>query len=518
MQLFNMLEGVLSYLQPDEIEQVRRAFLMAEKAHDGQFRASGEPYIVHPVAVARILATMHLDYKSLIVALLHDVIEDTEYSKEDIQTTFDEEIASLVDGVTKLTQIKFNTRAEAQAENFRKMLLAMTKDVRTIIIKLADRMHNMQTVQHLNFERRRRIARETLDIYAPLARRLGMHHFSLELENYAFSVMHPLRYRVLADAMKKVQGDHHDILEEIKLAVQGKLENNQVGLITIEAREKHLYSIYRKMRNKHIPFNEIMDVYAFRIVVDDPQACYQVLGLVHSLFKPVPERFKDYVAIPKANGYQSLHTTLFGPYGLPIEVQIRTTDMDHLAISGIAAHWVYKSEKERIEQSQLRAQKWVKNLLELQQSSGDSLEFIESVKVDLFPDEVYLFTPKGKIVELPAGATAIDFAYAVHTDIGNSCVAVKIDRQLAALSSGLINGQTIEVITSSRGRPNPAWLDFVATSKARSGIRHYLKNQQKSEAIVLGRQLLEKALGALGLKLNKIPEPAMKFVLQFTSL
>lgn len=498
MQLFNMLEGTLSYLQPDEVEQVQRAYHMAEEAHNGQFRASGEPYIVHPVAVARILATMRLDYKSIIVALLHDIIEDTVCSKEDIQVAFDEEIANLVDGVTKLTQIKFNTRAEAQAENFRKMLLAMTKDVRTIIIKLADRMHNMQTVQHLNADRRRRIARETLDIYAPLARRLGMHHFSLELENYAFAVMHPLRYRVLADAMKKVQGDHHDILEEIKSAVQNKLENHQIGLMTIEAREKHLYSIYCKMKKKHIAFADITDFYAFRIIVKTVDDCYRTLGMIHSLYKPLPAKIKDYIAMPKNNGYQSLHSIMFGPYGAPIEIQIRTPKMNDLANQGVAAHWAYKSGTFP-SKSQLQAQQWLKSLIDIQQKSGNSLEFIENVKIDLFPDDVYVFTPKGDIMELPSGATAMDFAYMVHTDVGNRCVAARIDRQLAPLSTVLTNGQTLEIITTESARPTSAWLNVVVTGKAKSAIKHYLKTQRKSESEKLGLMLLKRAFMNFGM-------------------
>jgi guanosine-3',5'-bis(diphosphate) 3'-pyrophosphohydrolase len=424
LQLLNSLETVINYLKKEEIEQVQKAFYVAEKAHEGQLRASGEPYIGHPVAVAKILAGMRLDYKSIIVALLHDVIEDTDLSKEDLREAFDDEIADLVDGVTKLTKIKFNTRAEAQAENFRKMLLAMTKDVRTIIIKLADRMHNMQTVQHLAFERRRRIARETLDIYAPLARRLGMHHFSLELENYGFSVLHPLRYRILADAMKKVHGSHYDILQEIKLAVEKKLENNNISLKTIEAREKHIYSIYCKMMSKHISFSDITDFYAFRIIVDSVDDCYRTLGFVHSLYKPLPSKIKDYIAMPKTNGYQSLHTVMFGPYGVPIEIQIRTPKMNDLANQGVAAHWAYKTGSFP-SKSQLQAQQWLKSLIDIQQKSGNSLEFIENVKMDLFPDDVYVFTPKGEIMELPAGATAMDFAYMVHTDVGNKMCCCK---------------------------------------------------------------------------------------------
>jgi len=500
-----MLEGSIAYLNQSEIDEVKRAFVLAEKAHEGQCRASGEPYIVHPVAVARILASMHLDCKSIIVALLHDVIEDTTYTKDDIRQEFDNEIADLVDGVTKLTQIKFNTRAEAQAENFRKMLLAMTKDVRTIIIKLADRMHNMQTVQHLDFVRRRRIARETLDIYAPLARRLGMHHFSLELENYGFSVMHPLRYRILADAMKKVQGNHHDILQEIKTSLQNKMENNNISLKTIEAREKHLYSIYRKMLTKHISFSDITDFYAFRIIVETNDDCYRTLGVVHSIYKPLQAKIKDYIAMPKSNGYQSLHSVMFGPYGVPVEIQIRTPKMDDMANQGVAAHWAYKSGAFP-SKSQLQAQKWLKSLIDIQQRSGNSLEFIENVKMDLFPDEVYVFTPKGDIMELPAGATAMDFAYMVHTNVGNRCVAARIDRQLAPLSTVLLNGQTLEIITTETAHPTQAWLNVVVTGKAKSAVRHYLKTQRKSESERLGIMLLKRAFMNFGVDFESCRE------------
>jgi len=500
-----MLEGSIAYLNQSEIDEVKRAFVLAEKAHEGQCRASGEPYIVHPVAVARILASMHLDCKSIIVALLHDVIEDTTYTKDDIRQEFDNEIADLVDGVTKLTQIKFNTRAEAQAENFRKMLLAMTKDVRTIIIKLADRMHNMQTVQHLDFVRRRRIGRETLDIYAPLARRLGMHHFSLELENYGFSVMHPLRYRILADAMKKVQGNHHDILQEIKTSLQNKMENNNISLKTIEAREKHLYSIYRKMLTKHISFSDITDFYAFRIIVETNDDCYRTLGVVHSIYKPLQAKIKDYIAMPKSNGYQSLHSVMFGPYGVPVEIQIRTPKMDDMANQGVAAHWAYKSGAFP-SKSQLQAQKWLKSLIDIQQRSGNSLEFIENVKMDLFPDEVYVFTPKGDIMELPAGATAMDFAYMVHTNVGNRCVAARIDRQLAPLSTVLLNGQTLEIITTETAHPTQAWLNVVVTGKAKSAVRHYLKTQRKSESERLGIMLLKRAFMNFGVDFESCRE------------
>ncbi len=506
MRLFRKLRRKLEYLDDEQIEQIHQAYLTALSAHRGQKRRTGEPYITHPVAVACILAEMHMDYQSIMAALMHDVIEDTPVSKENLAEQFGDAVAELVDGVSKLTQIEFATKVEAQAENFRKMVLAMARDIRVILIKLADRLHNMRTLGSLPSQKRRRIAKETLEIYAPIAKRLGMRNLSVELEELGFMSHYPVRYAILKEAVRKARGNRKKVLNLIDKTLSDGLSRSNFPSFVVTGREKHLYSIYRKMRTKRVPFNEIMDVYAFRIIVDDVDTCYRSLGIVHSLFKPVPERFKDYVAIPKANGYQSLHTTLFGPYGLPIEVQIRTAEMDRMAISGIAAHWLYKADAEDMSQSQLRAQRWVKNLLELQKSTGNSLEFFESVKMDLFPDEVYVFTPKGNIMALPGGATAVDFAYAVHTDVGNRCVAVKIDRQLTPLSTSLVNGQTIEVITSSRGRPSPVWLDFVVTSKARSGIRHFLKTQKRSESIDLGYQLLDKALNTYGLSIKKLTD------------
>lgn len=517
MRLFKKLRRRLDYLDETSIAKIHQAYLVALDAHRGQKRRTGEPYITHPVAVACILADMKMDPETIMAALLHDVIEDTPIEKSELTEKFGQDVAELVDGVSKLTQIEFVSKAEAQAENFRKMVLAMSRDIRVILVKLADRLHNMRTLGSMPASKRYRIARETLDIFAPIAKRLGMRNFSVELEELGFQARYPRRFAILNDSVRRARGNRKKVLSLIDKALHEGISNSRLPACTIQGREKHLFSVYRKMRVKRLPFNEIMDVYAFRIIVDDIDTCYRVLGVVHSLFKPVPERFKDYIAIPKANGYQSLHTTLFGPYGLPIEVQIRTTEMDRMASDGIAAHWIYKANDDEISQSQLRAQRWVKNLIELQQSSGNSLEFIENVKVDLFPDEVYVFTPKGKIMELPAGATAVDFAYAVHTDIGNSCVAVKIDRQLAPLSVVLSNGQSVEVITTSRGRPNPAWLDFVVTSKARSNIRHFLKSQRKVESIALGRQLLQKALSQYSLSLKKIPDSAVEFLNSETS-
>ena len=514
MRLFKNLRRKLDYLNANEIEQIHQAYLTALEAHHGQKRRTGEPYITHPMAVAGILADMQMDHQTIMAAILHDVLEDTSVEKGTLEERFGKNVADLVDGVSKLTQIEFVSRAEAQAENFRKMVLAMAKDIRVILVKLADRLHNMRTLGSLPASKRRRIAKETLEIFARVANRLGMRELAVELEELGFQALYPRRYTVLHEAIEKNRGNRKKILNLIYQSLTDALANNNLPAGKVIGREKHLYSIYRKMRVKHLPFNEIMDVYAFRIIVDDIDKCYRALGVVHSLFKPVPERFKDYIAIPKANGYQSLHTTLFGPYGVPIEVQIRTAEMDRVATSGIAAHWIYKTAEEI--EPHVRAQRWVKNLLELQQRAGSSLEFIENVKLDLFPDEVYVFTPGGDIKELPAGATALDFAYAVHTDVGTHCAAVRIDRQYAPLSAVLSNGQTVEIITSPQSRPNPAWLDFVVTSKARSGIRHFLKTRVRTESVAFGKQLLQKALSSYSLSLKKLSEPSINYILSET--
>src|SRR3990167_8409620 len=513
MRLFKRLRRKLQYLSEPHILLIHQAYLTALEAHRGQCRQTGEPYITHPVSVACILADMKMDQHSIMAALLHDVIEDTKIEKSDLEKTFGAEVANLVDGVSKLTQIEFVSRAQAQAENFRKMVFAMARDIRVILVKLADRLHNMRTLHTLSSEKKHRVSKETVEIFAPIAKRLGMRDFSVELEELSFAALYPHRYDVLKDAVQRARGNRKKILALINKTLQDGLEKNQFPPCTIIGREKHLYSIYRKMRTKRIPFNEIMDVYAFRIIVDDADTCYRMLGLVHCLFKPVPERFQDYIAIPKANGYQSLHTTLFGPYGLPIEVQIRTTEMDRIASSGIAAHWLYKSDEKELEKPHIHAQKWVKNLLELQKNAGSSLEFIESVKVDLFPDEVYTFTPKGDIKELPAGATGVDFAYEVHTDVGNHCMAIKINRQLAPLSARLSNGDTFEIVTASTARPNPSWLDFVVMSKAKNGIRHFLKSQHYSASVNLGKKLLQKALYDQALSFKKVPDAVWLFFL-----
>ncbi|MCQ3830117.1 bifunctional GTP diphosphokinase/guanosine-3',5'-bis pyrophosphate 3'-pyrophosphohydrolase [Microbulbifer elongatus] len=502
-----------SYLPPDQIQFVRRAYFYAEQAHEGQKRRSGEPYITHPLAVATILAGMHMDAQSLAAAMLHDVIEDTGIPKAALAEQFGEEIADLVDGVSKLTQFETDSPAEKQAENFQKMALAMARDIRVILVKLADRLHNMRTLGSLKPEKRARIARETLEIYAPIANRLGMNDVRIEFEDRSFFAIYPLRASRLRAALVAARGNRKELLEKIQNAIELRLDRENIDALVI-GREKHLYSIYQKMRSKKKSFKEIMDVYAFRIIVDSVDTCYRTFGVIHNLYKPVISEFKDYIAIPKSNGYQSLHTVLLGMHGVPIEVQIRTKEMDEMANSGIAAHWLYKSSGDEVLNtggtSQVRARRWVQGLLEMQQRAGDSLEFIENVKIDLFPDEVYVFTPKGKIIDLPAGATAVDFAYSVHTDIGNSCVAVRINQRLAPLSQPLESGQKVEILTSKNVQPNPNWLNFVVTAKARSAIRHYLKHQRHHDSIELGRRLLEKALTKFHLKISDLDEQHIK--------
>ncbi|MGO1232421.1 MAG: RelA/SpoT family protein [Marinobacter sp.] len=493
------------YLDHNRINQVRRAYYYAEQAHEGQMRKSGDRYITHPLAVAGILAKLRLDHQSLMAAMLHDVIEDTGIPKDALAEQFGDDVAELVDGVSKLTQIEFRTRAEAQAENFQKMTLAMARDIRVILVKLADRLHNMRTLGPMPYEKRLRIATETLDIYAPIANRLGMHAICTELEDLGFSSLYPMRSKYIAKAVDKLRGSHREIIEEIRGRLQEKLEARELpGRIL--GREKHLNSIYNKMKFKHKSFHEIMDVYAFRIITETEDDCYRILGAVHNLYKPLPGRFKDYIAMPKANGYQSLHTTLFGMH-VNIEIQIRTEEMEHIANDGIAAHWMYKSEDSGVTTiNESRVDRWVKGLMEIQERADDSMEFIEHVKVDLFPDEIYVFTPKGRIMELPSGATPVDFAYAIHTDIGNAAVACRINRNLASLSQPLQSGQTVEVITAPGARPNPAWLSFVVTGKARSSIRHVLKTRERAESLELGRTLLKRSLKGFGARLTDISD------------
>jgi guanosine-3',5'-bis(diphosphate) 3'-pyrophosphohydrolase len=506
------------YLNDTEIGAIEQAYLLAKEAHEGQKRHTGEPYIIHPVAVATILAQMRMDPPTIMAAILHDVIEDTYVEKQDLINRFGKEVADLVDGVTKLTQINFESHAQAQAENFRKMVMAMARDIRVILVKLADRLHNMRTIGCLPPKKRRRIALETLEIFAPIANRLGMHAFSVEFEDLGFAALYPMRYRILKEAVNKARASRKEIMELIDSEMRGSLKKANTPNWKISGREKHLYSIYKKMHDKHLSFSEIMDVYGFRVLVDKIDTCYRALGVLHNLYKPLTQKFKDYIAIPKANGYQSLHTVLFGPYGVPIEVQIRTEELHKMAENGIAAHWLYKTDKPLFDDAQNRAKEWLKGVLEMHKSSKNSLEFIENVKIDLFPDEVYVFTPKGNILELPSGATAVDFAYAIHSDIGNTCVAVKLDRRMSPLSTPLTSGQQIEIITAAGARPNPAWLNFVVTGKARSNIKHFLKKQQREESVELGRRLVEKSLKSMGMNLSQSSIEHLDAIIQSTGL
>jgi RelA/SpoT family (p)ppGpp synthetase len=483
-----------SYLPASQVERVQEAYEFANESHRGQKRMTGEAYITHPVAVAMILADLHLDGQTICAALLHDVIEDTPAAKDDIVERFGREVGEIVDGVSKLDKVQFKSKKEAQAESFRKMILAMVRDIRVIMVKLADRTHNMRTMSGMPAPKRRRIAQETLEIYAPIANRLGIHSIKLELEDLGFKALYPQRYRVIERELKKARGNQKEFLPKIVANIEKAMQ--KAGIPTkVDSREKHLYSIYQKMRRKRVSLSEVIDVYG--------------LGVVHGLYKPMPGRFKDYIAIPRINGYQSLHTTLFGPNGVPIEVQIRTDDMHRLAESGIAAHWQYKTGEDRGSSSHERAREWLKSLMQMQEG-GNSEEFLESVKVDLFPDKCYVFTPRGDILRLPRGATCVDFAYAVHTDVGNRCVAAKIDRRLVPLRTALRNGQTVEIITAKGATPNPAWANFVVTAKARASIRQYLKTMKRSEAVDLGRRLVNQALGEFKLQLKALEDGVLE--------
>src|SRR5436190_6326926 len=485
------------YLQAPDVALVERAFAFSEEAHQGQFRKSGEPYITHPLAVASILSQWRLDAQGLAAALLHDVMEDTRVTKTQIETSFGKPVADMVDGVSKLDQIEFQSREDQQAESFRKMLLAMAQDVRVILIKLADRLHNMRTLDAMAPAHRERIARETLDIYAPIANRLGLNALYQELQDLSFKHLYPVRYRVLAKAIKAARGNRREVMNRILQTIRDGLKQDDIAA-TVTGREKTAYSVYKKMREKHYTFSQVFDIYGVRVLVKDATACYAALGVLHGLYKPIPGKFKDYVAIPKANGYQSLHTTLFGPFGTPLEAQIRTHDMHRVAEAGVAAHWLYKSGGAiDLAEAQRETTKWLQSLLEIQSESRDSKEFLEHVKGDLFPEEIYVFTPKGKIMALPRGATAVDFAYGVHTDIGHHCVAARINYELLPLRSELKNGDHVEILTSPTARPNPSWLSFVATGKARSRIRHFLKGLQQKESAALGERLLDQALATL---------------------
>ncbi len=505
-------KGLRRHLRRDRIQAIRRAYHIGASAHQGQTRKSGEPYITHPVAVAQILADIGMDADTIIAAILHDTIEDTAITRADIQAEFGSEVADLVDGVTKLDKVQFQDRAEATAESFRKMVMAMARDLRVILIKLADRLHNMRTLGSMATEARRRIARETLDIYAPIAQRLGMNAVKGELQDLAFRALYPTRYRVIAKHIQRMQGDRQEAITQIENDLARCLKQEGIRH-RLASRIKSPYSIYSKMLRDSRPLDQVMDVYGFRIVVESTMQCYHVLGAVHSLYKPVEARFHDYIAIPKANGYQSLHTVLIGPFDAPIEVQIRTEDMDTIAERGIAAHWAYKADGST-SNTHNRAREWLSGLVEHQAGTGSSLEFVENVKIDLFPDEVYVFTPRGDILTLPSGATVLDFAYAVHTDVGDHAVTARIDKKLAALRTRLDSGQTVEIVTAPSAQPHPAWLEFASTSKARTAIRNHLKRLQYEDAVHLGHRMLDRALAARGSSLEDLSSQSLQRYLQ----
>lgn len=493
------------YLKPEDIAQVWEAYRYAFKAHDGVVRKTGEPYITHPVSVACVLADLHMDVPTILAALLHDVVEDTITTMPDIKEIFGQQVAELVDGVTKLDKIEFQSASEAQAENFRKMLLAMSQDVRVILVKLADRLHNMQTLEAMRPEKQKLIAKETLDIYAPIANRLGLNSIYQALEDLSFQYLYPMRHNAISKAIMAARGNRKEVISKILESIKQQLVNFNLEA-DVSGREKHLYSVYRKMTSKATPFSQVYDIYGFRVVVKDFASCYLALGALHAMYKPIPSKFKDYIAIPKANGYQSLHTTLLGPFGTPIEVQIRSAEMHNIADAGVAAHWLYKSSDAQLTVLQQQTHQWLQRLLDIQNESVDSLDFLEHLKIDLFPDEVYVFTPKGSILALPKKATAVDFAYAVHTDVGNSCVAVRINHELAPLRTELHNGDHVEIITGSLAKPNPAWLNYVITGRARAHIRHFLKSQQSTESADLGERMLNQALRALSIDPKQISD------------
>ncbi len=510
-----LLQEVSAYLKPKDVAQIESALAFSRNAHQGQLRQSGDPYITHPIAVARILTPLHLDVQAVTAALLHDVAEDTDVTIEQVAEQFGKPVAELVDGLSKLDKLQFETKEDAQAENFRKMLMAMARDVRVILIKLADRLHNMRTLDSVSKEKSERIARETMDIYAPIANRLGLNTLYQELEDLSFKYLHPNRYAVLSKALKVARGNRREVVSKILESIRQRLDENHIKA-EVRGREKHLYGIYQKMQSKSLAFSQVLDIYGFRILVEDVPSCYFALGVLHGLYKPFPGKFKDYIAIPKANGYQSLHTALFGPFGTPIEVQIRTHEMNKLAESGVASHWLYKSSEAQINELHQKTHQWLQSLLESLAQSGDSVEFLEHLKIDLFPDEVYVFSPKGKIFALPRGATTVDFAYSVHTDIGNRCVAAKVNAELVPLRTELRNGDRVEIVIAPLAHPNPAWLSYVVTSKARGEIRHALKTMHLEESSKLGERLLSQALNSLGLKLHDIEDIRWERVLKET--
>ncbi len=512
-----LIEEVSAYLKPKDVEHVRVAIEFSRAAHQGQMRQSGDPYFSHPIAVARVLTPLHIDAQAIIAALLHDVVEDTEVTTAQVANKFGTPVAELVEGLSKLDRIQFETREDAQAENFRKMLLAMARDVRVILIKLADRLHNMRTLESMALDKRERIARETMEIYAPIANRLGLNDFHHELQDLSFKYLHPNRYTVLAKALQVARGNRREVLGKILEAIRQRLAEHHIEA-DVTGREKNIYSIYKKMQSKSLAFAEVLDIYGFRVLVNDFASCYVAMGVLHGLYKPIPGKFKDYIAIPKVNGYQSLHTTLFGPFGTPIEIQIRTHEMHRIADAGVASHWLYKSGHDSINDLHKKTHQWLQDLLENLSQSSDSSEFLEHLKIDLFPDEVYVFTPKGRILSLPRGATAVDFAYSVHTDIGNRCIAVKVNHELVPLRTELRNGDRVEIITAPNAKPNPAWLAYVTTSKARSHIRHFLKTMQSGESAQLGERLLNQSLQALGVKAQDMDEARWNKLLRDTGV
>lgn len=510
-----LIQEVAAYLKPEDVAAVKEALAFSSAAHQGQVRQSGAPYVSHPIAVARLLTPLHMDTQALVAALLHDVVEDTDIRIEDVAERFGKPVAEMVEGLSKLDKLQFETQEDAQAENFRKMLMAMARDVRVILIKLADRLHNMRTLDAVPPDKRQRIARETMEIYAPIANRLGLNTIFQELQDLCFMYLHPNRYAVLSKALKVARGNRREVVGKILDAIKQRLEENNIKA-EVKGREKHIYGIYQKMQSKHLAFSQVLDIYGFRVLVDDVPSCYLTLGALHGLYKPFPGKFKDYIAIPKANGYQSLHTALFGPFGTPIEVQIRTVEMNKIAEAGVASHWLYKTAKTSINDLHQKTHQWLQSLLESLSQSGDSIEFLEHLKIDLFPDEVYVFSPKGKIYALPRGATAVDFAYSVHTDIGNRCVAVKVNLELVPLRTELRNGDRVEIVTAPHAHPNPAWLGYVVTSRARSEIRHALKTMHLDESANLGERLLGQALNTLGVKLHDISETCWDRLLKET--
>ncbi|MDH2918291.1 MAG: bifunctional (p)ppGpp synthetase/guanosine-3',5'-bis(diphosphate) 3'-pyrophosphohydrolase [Sideroxydans sp.] len=512
-----LITEVSSYLKPQDVDHVRAAIAYSRAAHEGQMRHSGEAYVTHPIAVARILAPLHLDVQAIIAALLHDVVEDTTITTAQVAEKFGAPVAELVEGLSKLDKIQFETREDAQAENFRKMLLAMARDVRVILIKLADRLHNMRTLGAMSAEKSERIARETMEIYAPIANRLGLHDIHHELQNLSFKYLHPNRYNVLAKALKIARGNRREVVNKILDSLRSRLVEWQVEA-DVSGREKDIYSIYKKMQSKSLAFAEVLDIYGFRVLVKDASSCYVAMGALHGLYNPIPGKFKDYIAIQKTNGYQSLHTTLFGPFGTPIEIQIRTHEMHKIADAGVASHWLYKSGHDSINELHKKTHQWLQDLLESLSQSNDSAEFLEHLKVDLFPDAVYVFTPKGKILSLPRGATIVDFAYSVHTDIGDRCIAARINHEQVPLRTELRNGDRVEIITAPHANPNPAWLGYVHTSKARGHIRHFLKTMHSGESASLGERLLNQALHSLHLKITDIEEAQWLKLLRDTGI